>query len=225
MKISIAKDFSPWPIGRVREDGDATGEAFREDFLVPKLKESSPASPLIVDLNGAEGYPSSFLEESFGGLVQKEYYTAAELKKILRIEADGGYQFYRDVIWKYINATSTDRKIEDGCIMKISIAKDFSPWPVGRVREDGDATGEAFREDFLVPKLKESSPASPLIVDLNGAEGYPSAFLEESFGGLVRKKYYTAATLEKILKIEADSGYQFYRDIIWDYINDASVER
>ncbi len=106
--------------------------------------------------------------------------------------------------------------------MKISIAKDFSPWPVGRHKEDGDTTGEAFREKWLVPELKKASSDFPLIVNLNGAEGYPSSFLEEAFGGLVRKKHHTAAELKKILKIEADDGYKFYRDVIWDYINEAS---
>ena len=104
--------------------------------------------------------------------------------------------------------------------MKISIAKDFSDVPIGRARSDGPSTGEAFREDWLVPKLRKASANDPLIICLDGAEGYPSSFLEEAFGGLVRNGY-TAADLHKLLKIEAGSGYKTYRDIIWDYIKAA----
>ena len=55
MKINIATDFSDIPIGRARKDGDATGEAFREDWLRPNLEKASEGDPLIVNLNGAEG--------------------------------------------------------------------------------------------------------------------------------------------------------------------------
>ena len=108
MKITIATDFSDVPIGRARKDGDATGEAFREDWLRPYLEKASEDAPLIVDLNGAEGYPSSFLEEAFGGLVRKGYFTAQKLKKILVIEAANGHILYRDIIWEYITNAGAD---------------------------------------------------------------------------------------------------------------------
>ena len=102
MKILIARDFSDVPIGRHRQDGEFTGEAFREDWLVPKLKNASENDPLVVNLNGAEGYPSSFLEEAFGGLVREHGYSAAQLAKILTIEADNGFKLYAAVIQNYI---------------------------------------------------------------------------------------------------------------------------
>lgn len=106
--------------------------------------------------------------------------------------------------------------------MKISIAKDFSDVPIGRARSDGDYTGEAFREDYLIPQLRKATANDPLIVELDGAEGYPSSFLEEAFGGLVRHhKEYSADELRRLLKIEAGAGYRTYRNIIWDYIKDA----
>ena len=108
MKINIATDFSDIPIGRARKDGDATGEAFREDWLRPNLEKASEGDPLIVNLNGAEGYPASFLEEAFGGLVRKGYFTAGKLKKILIIEATSGYILYRDIIWEYISNACAD---------------------------------------------------------------------------------------------------------------------
>lgn len=67
-KISIAKDFSKTPGARNRTDGPYSGEEFREDFLEPALLKYDVVT---VVLDGAYGYPLSFLEEVFGGLVRK----------------------------------------------------------------------------------------------------------------------------------------------------------
>lgn len=63
--ISVAKDFSNHPAGRTPEDGPNSGERFRNDFVAPGL--SKGAVHIILD---AEGYGSSFLEETFGGLIR-----------------------------------------------------------------------------------------------------------------------------------------------------------
>ena len=101
-RIDIAKDFSDTPIGRYHpEDGPFTGERFREEFLYPALKEHGEVS---VSIDGTEGYGSSFLEEAFGGLVRKGYYSAAQLADVLKIECnDSDFSIYRDLIWRYIN--------------------------------------------------------------------------------------------------------------------------
>ena len=108
-----------------------------------------------------------------------------------------------------------------GDIMKtIDIAKDFSDTPLGRYPTDGPHSGERFREEFLYPALKKNDSVS-IVID--GTEGYGSSFLDEAFGGLVRKGYYTADQLEKSLKIECkDSDYQIYHDLIWKYITEAA---
>lgn len=66
--IVVARDFSPYPAGRYRKDGPYSGEAFREDALLPKLAD---ADPVIVVIDGVAGLPSSFWEEVFGGLVRR----------------------------------------------------------------------------------------------------------------------------------------------------------
>jgi len=102
---------------------------------------------------------------------------------------------------------------------KIYIGKNFSETPVGRYLSDGPYSGEKFREEILHPALKENDIVSVVIDD---AEGYGSSFLDEAFGGLVRKKYFTAAELEKKLSIECTKpDYLFYRVLIWKYIKEA----
>ena len=99
--IFIGRDFSDTPLGRYPEDGEFSGERFREQILAPALK-SSPQVKVTID--DAEGYGSSFLEEAFGGLVRKGYFRADELKQRLHIECkDPDYLIYRDLIWKYID--------------------------------------------------------------------------------------------------------------------------
>lgn len=67
MTIDIARDFSLEPIGRYVSDSPVSGEVFREHLLWPALCESQEVQ---VVLDGTEGYGSSFLEESFGGLIR-----------------------------------------------------------------------------------------------------------------------------------------------------------
>lgn len=84
-KINVGQDFSRYPVGRYRADGDSNGEAFREDLLRPALVKG--AAHVLMD--DAFGYGSSFLEEVFGGLIRTGY-TLAELGSILTIESTDG---------------------------------------------------------------------------------------------------------------------------------------
>jgi len=98
--IKIATDYSETPLGRYREDGNFNGTRFREEFLRPALLDDEQ---VVVDIDGVEGYGSSFLDEAFGGLVRDDQFDVAELEKKLRIKCDDpDFRFYRDLIWKYI---------------------------------------------------------------------------------------------------------------------------
>jgi hypothetical protein len=66
--INIGRDFSRYPAGRYVSDGPYSGEAFRDRFLVPALRDST--GKIVIEFDGARGYGSSFLEEAFGGLVR-----------------------------------------------------------------------------------------------------------------------------------------------------------
>ncbi|MBD8654730.1 STAS-like domain-containing protein [Oxalobacteraceae sp. CFBP 13730] len=103
-------------------------------------------------------------------------------------------------------------------IMNVSIAKQFSETPSGRYVEDGPASGQRFREEFLVPALQSGKSVA---VDLDGAVGFGSSFLEEAFGGLVRVAGFRAPDLRARLTVL--SGLKTYRDRVWRYIDEAQA--
>lgn len=97
----------------------------------------------------------------------------------------------------------------------ISVAKEFSRYPAGRYQSDGPYSGEAFREKFLIPAVRSGAT---IVVDLEGARGYGSSFLEEAFGGLVRKGFPSAEILERI-SFQSQDGSLIQE--IKDYIREA----
>ena len=72
MKIIICDEFTDAPGPRFIKQGDFSGEKFREELLIPKFEEAiKNKEKLIIDFDGTFGYPTSFLEEAFGGLKEK----------------------------------------------------------------------------------------------------------------------------------------------------------
>lgn len=72
MIVSVAKDFSNTPGSRYKKEGPKSGEEFRDKILIPQYLEAQKIKEkLVVDLDGCYGFATSFLEESFGGMVRK----------------------------------------------------------------------------------------------------------------------------------------------------------
>lgn len=69
--------------------------------------------------------------------------------------------------------------------MKVLKVADFAKFPGPRYKSLGKYSGEEFREAVLIPAIEEQGDS--LVVDLDGVFGYGSSFLEEAFGGIVRK--------------------------------------
>lgn len=90
MRIKIATDFSKTPGARYESEGDYPGIDFRENFLYPKLLEAiQKKEKLVIDLDGTAGLGTSFLEESFGGLIRVnklELNTINEIIEFISIE-------------------------------------------------------------------------------------------------------------------------------------------
>lgn len=84
-KISVAKDFTRFPSGRYKKNGDTSGEAFRERFLEGPIARKEQ---VVVDLDGTIGYGSSFLEEAFGGLVRKLKISRGEITALLQLVSE-----------------------------------------------------------------------------------------------------------------------------------------
>lgn len=75
-------------------------------------------------------------------------------------------------------------------VVRVSVARDFNGRPGGRFPWEGDHSGEEFRETVLRQRYEEAlSKNLQLVVDLDGTSGYASSFLEEAFGGMIRKRY------------------------------------
>lgn len=102
-------------------------------------------------------------------------------------------------------------------VQEISVARKFSKFPAGRFLKDGPFSGEAFRDNFLVPALKAGKKVR---IDLDGTAGFGSSFLEEAFGGLVRAGWRPAEILERLELRSSDSSVI---DEIQHYINDAGA--
>ena len=85
MILNVARDFSPFPAGRYLADGPYSGQRFLETNLLPALDASQTVR---IELDGAMGYGSSFLEEVFGGLVRLGKWPAQELLNRIQLVSD-----------------------------------------------------------------------------------------------------------------------------------------
>ena len=105
----------------------------------------------------------------------------------------------------------------------LSIAKQFSETPGPRFREEGDFSGEQFRDELLEPEFLEACKScQQLMIDLDGTAGYATSFLEEAFGGLARK--HEASEILKAITLVCDDEPGLIEEIK-NYIRDAKMKR
>lgn len=72
INIKVSDDFTKSPGGRYKEEGNYSGEEFRDLILFPKYCQAKKENDkLTIDLDGCYGFPTSFIEEAFGGLARK----------------------------------------------------------------------------------------------------------------------------------------------------------
>ena len=96
IKINICKEFTDTPGARYIAEGPFSGEEFREKLLIPRYeKAKSEGEKLQIDLDGSFGYPTSFLEEAFGGL--SRIYGAKEVLDIVRFISDDEPAIINDI--------------------------------------------------------------------------------------------------------------------------------
>ncbi|HEX8350205.1 MAG TPA: STAS-like domain-containing protein [Hymenobacter sp.] len=104
-------------------------------------------------------------------------------------------------------------------LIKLSVARDFSPSPGPRYRWEGEESGQKFREEHLEPNFRKAEAEDGLLeVNLDGVDGYGTSFLEEAFGGLARVFGVENVTHRiRIISLEEN-----YRDEVLEYIRDAN---
>lgn len=106
--------------------------------------------------------------------------------------------------------------------MTLNIVEDYTETPGGRYISEGEFSGEDFRERVLIPKyltclaLKEK-----LIINFDGGYGYPPGFLEESFGGMIRKGFAASEVLSVIYFISEEEPEII--DTVISYIQDEDI--
>jgi len=107
IELSIAAEFTVTPGPRKRSEGEFSGEEFLESLLRQRFVSALDAgSVLSVNLDGAAGYPSSFLEEAFGGLA-REFGTQRVLANLEITCSDEPY--LADDISKYIREANSKK--------------------------------------------------------------------------------------------------------------------
>lgn len=100
-KINIAKDYSPVLGGRWINLGPHSGEDFYNTILEPAYQEVAAGAyeKIIFELDGTKGYPSSFLDQSFGELARK--YGVQKVRKTIEFKTNI-FQWIVDYINKEI---------------------------------------------------------------------------------------------------------------------------
>lgn len=96
--LNIAKDYSRCPGARYESEGDFSGEKFRELYLAPNLREAiSKGVKLEVVLDGSAGYSTSFIEESFGGLIRNDFFSMEEIRDHIIIVSNEDPSYIDDI--------------------------------------------------------------------------------------------------------------------------------
>lgn len=110
IRVKVSQDFSGTPGPRYPWEGNFSGEDFRKNVLFPKVREALQSQlKIVVDLDGTAGYGTSFLEESFGGLVRKENIGQNELLSILELVSEEE-DFWKERIIEYIKKARNEPK-------------------------------------------------------------------------------------------------------------------
>ena len=102
--------------------------------------------------------------------------------------------------------------------MKTLKIAEFSDFPAGKSKAEDPYSGEEYREDILLPAVKEGE----VVIDFTDVFACLPSFLEEAFGGLVRAGVPPADVKQRIKFAPTDSTkYQDYIYAINKYIDDA----
>ena len=112
MTISIARDFSVIPGARFPEEGDFSGRDFRNNVLCPALRKAIANNEVLtVVLDGTAGLGTSFLEESFGGLIRHDEFPLETLQRFINFVSNEDPDYITEInqYMKEANAQSSKK--------------------------------------------------------------------------------------------------------------------
>ena len=98
---------------------------------------------------------------------------------------------------------------------------EFSEYPGARYKHLGPHSGEAFRDDVILPAIKSGKD---IYINFDGVFGYGSSFLEEVFGGLIRLGV-DKSLVRNIVSNSISNDDPDIIDEISSYVEDAITER
>lgn len=127
---NIGKQFNDEPASRYFTDTrERSAEVFRERVLKPLLVTHYTNTPIVFILDDdVEGYGSSFLTESFAGLVKYGYIQASELQTRFKLAfSNPMFQFYADRVRSFIDKSIYEHE-------KYEQSEKSSPREVARCR-------------------------------------------------------------------------------------------
>lgn len=94
--IKVLKDFSESPGPRYENQGPDSGEKFYHDLLNGSFAQAlNEDCKLVLDLDGTDGYMSSFLDEAIGNLV---YDFGADIVKNRLVIVSNEEPVWKDVV-------------------------------------------------------------------------------------------------------------------------------
>jgi hypothetical protein len=105
--IQISSTFTRYPGGRYRKHGNGSGQEFREDYLVPAIKAEDK---VVIEMDDTAGYPASFLEEAFGGLVRAGFGMELLREKLELNALKEEFKIYPEIAWSYIEDAANSKK-------------------------------------------------------------------------------------------------------------------
>lgn len=86
----------------------------------------------------------------------------------------------------------------DELVLKVTDCKADFKYEGPRFKRLGPESGQEFRDDYLIPWLDANKGKQNLKIDFDGTVVYTPSFLEESFGGAIRKGYMEVKDIEFI---------------------------
>lgn len=111
IELKISTDFSTTPGARYKEEGDFSGEEFRENVLYPKFKEAKAKNcHLKINLDGTAGLGTSFLEESFGGLLRTNKLDYNEVVDIIQFVSLENPDYIEEILGYLSDAYEKENK-------------------------------------------------------------------------------------------------------------------